>query len=100
MSRAALTDLPFWPRCLSREEAARYVGVGVDVFDAEVKAGIWPLGRARGARGGRVTWDRLALDAAEDLRSGFTPTAATQPGPQPADAEAALWERRISGATP
>jgi hypothetical protein len=66
------------PRCLSRAEAAAYVGVCVDVFDDEVRAGLWPAGRPRGAKGGKLTWDRKALDAAEDLRSGFAvnPSAA------------------------
>ncbi len=94
--RPELTALPFWPRCLNRAEAARYVGVSVEVFDAEVRAGIWPLGRARGAKGGRLTWDRLALDAAEDQRSGLV--AADAPGTGP-DLAAVQWEMRLNGAT-
>jgi hypothetical protein len=69
--RAPLTALPFWPRYLSREEAARYVGVGPDVFDDEVDGGHWPHARRRGGKGGRLTWDRLALDAAADRDSGI-----------------------------
>ena len=39
MPRSPLTDLPFWPRLLSRDEAARYVGVCSAVFDEEAKRG-------------------------------------------------------------
>lgn len=76
MTRVALTDLPFWPRMLSREEAARYVGVSDDVFDQEVKAGIWPPALRRGAKGGRGTWDRIMLDRAADRASGLEAVAA------------------------
>ena len=50
-------------KILSREEAARYVGVSVDAFDVEVAAGLWPGPRRRGGKGGRLTWDRALLDA-------------------------------------
>ena len=89
--RAPLASLPFWPRYLSREEAARYVGVGPDVFDDEVNGGDWPQARRRGGRRGRLTWDRLALDAAADRDSGIgqlvDPDA---PGPN-------LWRGRSNG---
>ena len=39
MTKTLLTELPNWPRYLSRHEAARYSGVSVDVFDNEVRAG-------------------------------------------------------------
>ena len=49
------------PRGLSREEAARYVGVGATMFDRLVEEGRMP----RPARIGRRTvWDRLKIDAA------------------------------------
>jgi hypothetical protein len=69
--RAPLTDLPFWPRYLSRDEAARYVGVSAEMFDEEVAGGHWPGPRRRGRAGGRLTWDRLLLDAAADRDSGI-----------------------------
>lgn len=69
--RAPIADLPFWPRYLSREEAARYVGVSADVFDDEVNQGFWPGPRRRGRLQGRLTWDRLLLDAAADRDSGI-----------------------------
>ena len=69
--RAPLSRLPAWPRYLSRDEAARYVGVGVDVFDREVAAGLWPAARRRGAKAARLTWDKHALDLAADKDSGL-----------------------------
>jgi len=63
--------LPGWPRCLGREEAASYLGVSVSTFDAEVKSGYWPGPERRGAKGGRLTWDRLLIDAFVDRRSGL-----------------------------
>lgn len=71
MPRSPLTDLPFWPRLLSRDEAARYVGVCSAVFDEEVKRGIWPPALRRGGKGGRLTWDRIMLDRAADRASGL-----------------------------
>lgn len=49
------------PRGMSREEAARYVGVGSTKFDEMVADGRMPRGRKVD---GRVVWDRLRLDAA------------------------------------
>ncbi len=61
--RHALADLPDWPLWLARDEAARYVGVSAEVFDLEVSWGWWPEGRARGMKGGKLTWCKLDLDA-------------------------------------
>jgi predicted DNA-binding transcriptional regulator AlpA len=49
------------PRGLSREEAARYVGVGTTKFDEMVQDRRMPRPKRVD---GRVLWDRLALDAA------------------------------------
>lgn len=49
------------PRGLSREEAARWIGVGTTKFDELVKTGRMP-GPKR--IDGRVVWDRIAVDAA------------------------------------
>lgn len=76
MKRLPVGDLPFWPRLLSREEAARYVGTSPVTFDQEVQAGIWPAPLRRGPHGGRLTWDRLALDRAADRASGLVETPA------------------------
>lgn len=49
------------PRGLSREEAARYVGVGATKFDQLVADRRMPRPKRID---GRVIWDRIALDAA------------------------------------
>lgn len=49
------------PRGLSREEAARYVGVGPTKFDELVADRRMPKPKRID---GRVIWDRYALDAA------------------------------------
>lgn len=63
--------LPGWPRFLSRDQAAAYVGVSARVFDAEVSEGAWPAARRRGAKAGRLTWDRLLLEAYADRAAGL-----------------------------
>jgi hypothetical protein len=70
-ARLRITDMPAWPRFLSREEAAGYVGVSEPIFDAEVAEGKWPAGMRRGRKGGRITWDRVAIDRAADRQSGL-----------------------------
>lgn len=49
------------PRGLSREESARYIGVGTTKFDELVLAKRMPKPKRLD---GRVVWDRIALDAA------------------------------------
>jgi predicted DNA-binding transcriptional regulator AlpA len=49
------------PRGLSRDEAARYIGVGVTKFDEMVSDRRMP--RPKRADG-RVIWDRLKIEAA------------------------------------
>ena len=103
--RMPLTDLPFWPRCLSRDEAARYVGVSVPVFDDEVRAGVWPPGMRRGRDGSRLTWDRNVLDSCLDSRLGLM--AGQAPGASvaadaplaPQDAASVAWENRLDAPT-
>ncbi|MDL2172022.1 DNA-binding protein [Asaia sp. HumB] len=68
MSKASFAD---WPRYMTREVAARYLGVSVDVFDYERSAGWWPPPRIRGQRGGRLTWDRKLLDSYADRDSAL-----------------------------
>ena len=46
---------------MSREEAARYVGVGITKFDQMVEDGRMPRPKRID---GRVVWDRLQLEAA------------------------------------
>lgn len=53
--------IAYAPRGMSRDEAARYVGVGVTKFDEMVADGRMPRPKRID---GRVVWDRLRLDAA------------------------------------
>jgi hypothetical protein len=65
MARKTLLPTGMTPRLLSREAAARYVGLSSGAFAAEVAAGTFPppflLKRTR-----RRLWDVRALDAALD----------------------------------
>lgn len=96
MTAEAFT-MPDWPRYLTREQAAIYLGVGKDTFTDEVTAGFWPHGRARGGRGGKLTWDRKLLDLEADRFANLSPTshAAEQDGPPDPAIEA--LDRRIDG---
>lgn len=59
--------LSYAPRGLSREEAARYIGVGTTKFDEMVADKRMPRPKKID---GRVVWDRIALDGAfSDLPS-------------------------------
>lgn len=90
MKRHPLTDLPAWPRFLSREESARFVGVSPTVFDEEVRAGMWPPPMRRGAGRGRLTWDRNMLELAADRASGLEGVAGPAvTGPAHSEEEAA-----------
>lgn len=53
--------LSYPPRGLSREEAARYIGVGTTKFDDMVRDRRMPKPKKID---GRVIWDRVALDLA------------------------------------
>jgi excisionase family DNA binding protein len=59
MSNADTMSYP--PRGLSRDEAARYIGVGVTKFDEMVADGRMPRPKRID---GRVVWDRLKVEAA------------------------------------
>lgn len=48
------------PRGLSRAEAARYIGVGITLFEEMVRDGRMP--NPKQVNSGRI-WDRIALDA-------------------------------------
>ena len=49
------------PRGMSRDEAARYIGVGTTKFDQMVKDGRMPKPKRID---GRTVWDRIKLDDA------------------------------------
>lgn len=69
--RLDLSTLPHWPRFLPLAQAAAWAGVSPDVFVQEVKAGIWPPARMRGAKGSLATWDRVLMEAAADKAAGL-----------------------------
>jgi len=60
--RVAAISLPS-ARLLSRNQAAGYCGISPGHFDRMVAEGILPSARRLG---GRVVWDRVALDVAID----------------------------------
>jgi predicted DNA-binding transcriptional regulator AlpA len=56
-----LDAIAYAPRGLSREDAARYIGVGTTKFDEMVADGRMPKPKRID---GRVIWDRLKIEAA------------------------------------
>lgn len=62
MAREMRSDpVSYPPRGLSRDEAARYVGVGTTKFDEMVQDGRMPKPKRLDSR---VIWDRVAIDIA------------------------------------
>jgi hypothetical protein len=92
--RTPLTDLPNWLLFLSRDEAARYVGVSSDVFDDEVASGLWPPPKRRGTKGGRLTWHRPSLDATAAQEAGLDGRNVEMATPTTAEG---LWKGRSNG---
>lgn len=91
-------ELPFWPRYLTRVQAALYLGVSVDVFDDEVRHGLWPPPRRRGGKGGRLTWDRMLIDHAADQAAGISHSGPVMNSRRPGrDDGEARWMERING---
>ena len=52
---------------MTRELAAYYCGISPNTFDARIEAGTYPAGIHVG---GRVVWDKVALDMALDIEAG------------------------------
>lgn len=61
MRSERVDSIAYAPRGLSREEAARYIGVGTSKFDELVAGRRMPKPKRID---GRVVWDRIQLDAA------------------------------------
>jgi excisionase family DNA binding protein len=61
MTAARSDPIAYPPRGMSRDEAARYVGVGATKFDEMVADGRMPRPKRVD---GRVIWDRLRVEAA------------------------------------
>ena len=68
-SKLALAEMPDWPRLLSEEQAAAYVGVSLRAFRARI-GDPWPEALRFGRR---KLYDRLAIDLAVDALSQPTP---------------------------
>ncbi|GGF29007.1 hypothetical protein GCM10011611_38870 [Aliidongia dinghuensis] len=51
--------------------AAAFVGVSINTFEREVSEGGWPAGIPRGERGGKLTWDRRAIEMVADADLGI-----------------------------
>lgn len=63
--RVQLGDMPDWPRFLSEEQAAAYVGLSVTTFRARI-GNPWPQAVRMGRR---KLYDRAALDRVADRLS-------------------------------
>jgi predicted DNA-binding transcriptional regulator AlpA len=61
MTTAHPNSLSYAPRGMSRDEAARYIGVGTTKFDEMVADRRMPRPKRID---GRVVWDRLKIEAA------------------------------------
>lgn len=99
---ASTFQMPDWPRYLTREQAALYLGVSTDTFSAEVHAGQWPCGRTRGEKGGKLTWDRKLLDREADRFAGLdqpVEVGHAQPEGEASDPAVQALIQRIDGQT-
>ena len=67
--KAAILPDNILKRGLNRAEAAEYVGLSPNTFDAAVGEGIFPQSIHIGRR---LIWDRRALDLALDVLSGLS----------------------------
>ncbi|MEP3114115.1 hypothetical protein [Nisaea sp.] len=70
-----MSSLPDWPRKLSAQQAAVYVGLTEPTFLKLVKTGVYPEGQAV-PETRRIVWDKKLIDRVEDARSGLAASAA------------------------
>lgn len=85
--RSDLSSLPDWPRLLSRDQAAMYVGLSPRSFDLEVAAGTFP-GPVELKRVRRLLWERKAIDARIDQLSDLSDDGGYE-------ARKAAWQNRF-----
>lgn len=88
--RADIGELPNWPRLLSREQAAAYVGLSPNQFIEEVENGAFPQAVRLLSVTRRALWDRLELDAVISAQSRILGA-----GENSYEARKAAWQRRI-----
>lgn len=67
---------PHWPRGLSRDLAAKYIGVSLGIFDRAVRDGLMPKSKRIY---NRILWDRHQLDISFDLLDGVKATTIARP---------------------
>lgn len=67
-SRADLEGLPDWPRGMSADQAAAYVGESKTLFLEKVSRRQWPQPRQEGRR---AIWDKALLDLSYNRTSGL-----------------------------
>lgn len=65
-----------WPRRMSKTVAAAYMGIGETLFQKRVDEKLYP---APIEDGGRVLWDKRALDLLVDAQSGFDDATGIEP---------------------
>jgi hypothetical protein len=70
MKHERLAMLPDWPRLMDADTAALYLGISRSLFLDRVKRKVYPAA-LREEDDSRVAWDRCAIDATLDLRSGL-----------------------------
>ncbi len=87
MSRRQRVQIP--PRGLDRVEAASYIGIGTELFDRGVAAGVLPKPRQIFTR---LVWDIDELDRAFEAIPHKGETAPSSPGAEnPAPSERDTW---------
>lgn len=79
-ARAELVKFGIPPRLLDLETIAAYVGLSAGAFLKAVADGRYPPAHQNGKR---RLWDRLAVDAAVDRRSGIASSLGATEGPDP-----------------
>jgi len=62
-------EMPFWPRMMRRETAARYCELSINAFEREIAEGRLPLPVILG---GQNRWSRTAIDEAVESLSTYT----------------------------
>ena len=85
-----------WPRGMSRDLAAAYVGVSPNTFAGLVAAGRMPPPIDLGIR--RNVWDRAAIDEVLDHLSGFAPSSSARERRAMARIDAQLRPQRRAAA--
>lgn len=68
--KLAITELPGWPRGLTQEQAAAYMGVSVATYNRAVKAKKYPGPTLEGGRYDKHLLDQVGKPGAESTVAG------------------------------